>query len=377
VLRGGGPPPASDELEQHGRLAVELVVLWRGEVLSVCHRPAPGVIHVGRDRSCSDVALPAELFHSGSSRIAVASRSEVCVVLQAGVRCWLTLPDGSVGPLEAGATAEPGAPSPAERLVPIGAGLRAHLCFGEIEIQLAPVPAGRAPARPRALGFEPAALAYLALSALSVGGLLAALSLLAPPLGLSPDEHADAERRYVLQSYLQASDERALALRAEGLAPVPDTTPALLRASRGKAPPPYGTAEPEIMDIGQLLGPHGRRRGSAPRIRPLDTRPTASFRPGTAGPILGTLSTEAVQHAVNGELPKLRACRTLGAKRWGFEGVFVQFVVHSDGRVGQVSVGSQLPSSVRGCIERVFRGLRFEPPGTGPVPITYPLEIAR
>lgn len=209
LLKGGGEPAARDEVEHPARLAIEVVVLWGSDVLTVRHVSPPGAFYVGDERSVCDVALPVELLDglpSGTERlcIAVSSRSEVCAVVPAGARGWLTLPDGSSRPLAQ--TAEPAV----EQLLPLDLGYRAHLCFGGIEVQVAAVAAGRAPARPAPLVFDPRTLAYFGLSALSVAGLLATLSMMAPPLGLTRDERVSQERLYRLQSYLSAAAERAL-----------------------------------------------------------------------------------------------------------------------------------------------------------------------
>ncbi|MEY4546652.1 MAG: hypothetical protein RL685_2847 [Pseudomonadota bacterium] len=203
VLNGSGAAAASEELEHRAQLAIEVVVLWRGDVLAVRHLSPPGAFYVGDACSACDVALPAELLGSEQLCIAVGSRNEVSAVLPPQARGWLTLPDGSTRPLGVEARAS-------EQLLPLGLGHRAHLCFGGIEVQVAAVAAGRAPALRRTLGFERSTLAYFGFSSLSVAGLLAVLSLMAPPLGLTQDESGSQERMYRLQSYLTASAERAL-----------------------------------------------------------------------------------------------------------------------------------------------------------------------
>ncbi|MEY2935831.1 MAG: hypothetical protein RL033_6580, partial [Pseudomonadota bacterium] len=203
MLNVSGAPAASEELEHRARLAIEVVVLWGGDVLAVRHLSPPGTFYVGDACSACDVALPAELLGSEQLCIAVGSRNEVSAVLPLQARGWLTLPDGSTRRLVV-------EPHTSEQLLPLGLGHRAHLCFGGIEVQVAAVAAGRAPALRRTLGFERSTLAYFGLSSLSVAGLLAVLSVMAPPLGLTQDESVSQERMYRLQSYLTASAERAL-----------------------------------------------------------------------------------------------------------------------------------------------------------------------
>ena len=244
LLHGGGPPAALEELEHRARLAIEVVVLWRGDVLAVGHLAPPGAFFVGGPNSSCDLALPAEQLGAEGLCVAVGSRSEVSAVLPAQARGWRTLPDGSTRPLESGSEAALASRRSAstERLVPLGPGQRAHLCFGEIEIQVAPVAAGRAPAKRGSIGFEPATLAYFGLSSLSVASVLVLLSLMAPPLGLTQDERAESERIYLLQSYLTASAERVEQQRAQDPA---KSAPLAAAARRWSPPPAAPAARPE------------------------------------------------------------------------------------------------------------------------------------
>ncbi|HKO91420.1 MAG TPA: hypothetical protein VJU61_09730, partial [Polyangiaceae bacterium] len=258
VLRGGGPPAACDEVEHRARLTIEVVLLWQGDVLGVSHLSPPGSFFVGG--SPADVALPPEWLGSERLCVAVGSRSEISAVVPAHARCWRTLPDGSTRLFQPGSdAAHTTARSPStERLLPLGLGHRAHLCLGELEIQVAAVPAGRAPARRGSIGFDTTTLAYFGLSSLSVAGAMAVLSLLAPPTGLTPDEQTVSERLYLLRSYLQASAEReqdngvARAETARAFAaarpfsPPPQPEAPLSDAQAGEAPLPPSDDSPSV-----------------------------------------------------------------------------------------------------------------------------------
>ena len=220
VLHGGGPPTAPDEVEDRARLAIEIVVLWQGELLSATHVAAPGRCLIGGSGSCCEVSLPLETLGAEQLCVAEASHTKVFAVLPAGVRGCLSLPDGSRHGFEL-------AP---ERLLPLGPGYRAHLCFDELEIQVAAVPAARTPRLRLSVGFDAATLAYFACSALSVTGLLAAMALMAPPLGLTTDEALPNEHLYLLQQYLTASAERTQQPERDSRA--------LQRAAAARPPPP-------------------------------------------------------------------------------------------------------------------------------------------
>lgn len=259
-LMPSGEPPAPNELEHPARVAIEVVVLWRGDVLSVTHVSPPGVFYVGDARSVSDVALPVELLSGlpqGAERlcIAVGSGSQVSAVMPAGARGWLTLPDGSSRRLHQ--TPE----LAAEQLVPLGLGYRAHSCFGGIEVQVATVAAGRAPARPDSLGFEPRTLASFGLASLLVAGLLTALSLTPPPLGLTEDERASQERLYRLQSYLTASAERVLRQQEQERPAQRRAAAALPRARHEPLAPAPPAAEQKDRAASEPLPEHEAPRG--------------------------------------------------------------------------------------------------------------------
>jgi hypothetical protein len=243
VLRGGGPPAASDELEQRALQEVEVIVLWQGDVLAVSHLRPPGSFFIGGPGSACDVALPADILGAERLCVAVGSRSEISALLPAQARVWLTLPDGSSRRVEQ--AAQPAAPgrAPLESVLPLGLGQRAHLRLGPIEVQVAAVAAGRPPARRRSLGLDATTLGYFGLSALSVAGLLALLSLTAPPLGLTQGERATLDQIYLLQSYLTASAERLERQRSE-TSERPRQSPASPPPLR-RAPPASALAEPE------------------------------------------------------------------------------------------------------------------------------------
>ncbi|HTV25856.1 MAG TPA: hypothetical protein VMG12_44470 [Polyangiaceae bacterium] len=206
-LHGHGPPVRSHEVEHAGRLAIEVLILWGGDVLCASHVAAPAAVFVG-DASDCDIALPAELLGAERRCVAVGSRGDVCAVLPAGAEAWLMLPDGTMRPcVDPGAPLERERSEPIERLLPLPLGYRAQLCFAQLEIQVATVRLGRAcRRRPRV---DTSLSASLGLSALGVASVLAALSRLAPAPGLNHDERAETARLHVLRTYLAAATERA------------------------------------------------------------------------------------------------------------------------------------------------------------------------
>jgi hypothetical protein len=241
VLRGAGPPAPPEEIELAAVLALEAVVLWHGDVLAVRHLRLPGTCVVGGPRSSCDVSLPVELFGAEGQCVALGSRTEAFAVLPGHVRGWVTQLDGTTHAFEAAAGA-----AQTERLLPLARGQRAHLCFGEIEVQVAAVAAGRAPARPRSFGFDADTLLYFGLSSLSIGGLVAALALLTPPLDLDGQERAAAERVALMRRYLSASLEReSKRVQARPAAAAPAAPPATLSSPADDLDPPPRESAPQ------------------------------------------------------------------------------------------------------------------------------------
>jgi len=286
VSSGEVPPSRSDELEYEGRLAIEVLVVWRGDVLSATHVAAPAAVFVGDAGAC-DIALPAELVGAGRRCVAVSTSGDVCAVLPAGTHAWLTLPDGSTrsygeprAPLALDGSAEP-----AERLLPLPLGYRAHLCFADLEIQVATVRLGR-PCR-RVPRIDASLLAALGLSTLTVASAMAVLSRFAPAPGLNRDERAEIARLRVLRTYLTAASERTVE-------PRPDRRSDSARAAAAR-PRPRSPAPTE----------------SAPGDAELDTEPVA---PVEATLALGTVATPAPD-------PVERRARVREAQRFGIIGL--------------------------------------------------------
>ncbi len=259
-------PGRSDTL-----LAVEVVVLWRGDTLTVSHLRLPGTFFVGEGvDSCGDISLPRELLGSERVCVAVGSHRQVFAVLPPHASGWLTLPDGSTQAFEdASELALAEGSSPDERLLALGIGYRAQLCFGDIEIQVAPVQAERAALGRWGVGFQASMLAYFALSSFSVGGLLAASWLLAPPPGLNRDERVEAERLRLVQRYLTASEERATERREQTPAAPSLASAAARRSShRGHSPPDVPRGASRILESEERSSADAPALGASPDAAP-------------------------------------------------------------------------------------------------------------
>lgn len=242
------------DVEQASRPAIELVVLWRGDVLSVSHFSAPGSVVVGAGGDC-DIALPAELLGAERRCVAVSSSGNVCAVLPRGVRGWLTLPGGSTRSIDERTSAL----GPSERLLPLPVDYRAHLCFAHLELQVATVCPGHP--CPRTLGVDASVLVSFGLCTLTMASIMAVFSCLAPARGLNQDEREANAQLGLLRTYLTAAAERAPEPRTEGdresLRAATAKSLAWRSASREATSEATDIETERVAVVGSTLGPDG------------------------------------------------------------------------------------------------------------------------
>lgn len=420
VTQGARAPAPPDDPESDSALAVEVLVLWEGDALAVSHFSLPADIFAGESASDCDILLP-----SGQTwarfRIATARCGQVHAVLPLGVVAWLTLPDGGSHPVsDAGEASSPGAPPRSERLLPLKPGSRAHLRFGALEVQIAPVRLEQLRVRHWSDLMDLRMLAYFGACAMLMAGLLAVLATMASWGGRAGSEGADQLHR--MREYLVASQQRLKPPRGDELAPDATsanrgtTLPAARWRSEETAPSavdepvssdvrrttePRATVAPtsrERRDLARDEGASRREKGDDEEKRNLhglrtigggegrwpESIPhhlgkiTGSYDGGLA--VWGRLSEKAVQQAIDSHSPTIRSCyddeRKANPTLRGR--AMMRVLIEPDGHVQRVNtLGSELASkTVLRCLERVFYGIRFPKPDSGTVMVTYPLELS-
>lgn len=207
----GGPAVRSEEVELQHVLAAEVSIAWGANVLFVAHLVPPKNFYVGdeqsQDQPC-DFLVPSEKLGTTRMPLILAARGDISVVVAAHALGYIEGADGSRLPLAAArAHARPCAELPGGCQISLALGSRALVQFGDIVFRVAAVRAGKPMAR-GLNGLDASVLAYLALSALSVGGFLSSLAFLVPPLGMLADDELDQDRLYQMQQYLAATAER-------------------------------------------------------------------------------------------------------------------------------------------------------------------------
>jgi hypothetical protein len=419
------------ETESGARLCVEVVVLWRGDVLSVGHFALPATLFAGESPGDCDLLLPAEKLGAERFCIARAVRGQMYAVLPGHGLGRLTYPDGALQVFTGSSRAQQGAAPATQppRLLRLDRGCRAHLCFEDIEIQVALVSAGRPPARRWPGAVDLRMLGYFAACSALVGVLLFLLALLGPPPGLNQGETAAADELRRVQEYLAASRQRArsetIGERRDGVsagagpysAPVHETYGEEASSSAAAPLPTQPIPRADVLAAAarssvenpERLEPTRTRRRAAvdeavlhdatrtkdvvsgglrtiakgegvwPDVIPHHIGLITGFRPGEIG-VWGSLSQAAVRRTVSEHARSLRSCYEQGlAQDPRLAGrVLLRMLIQQDGSVQRVNtLGSDLASrSVLRCLEQVLYAVRFSQPESGTVMVTYPLELS-
>ncbi len=205
------PGVSSEEVEVPNSRAVEVMVLWGTNVLHVSHLNMSQSFYIGEESdknvSC-DFLLPSEKLGTTRLPLVVGDGTDAALIIPEAAQGTLELPG------EARLTLEQ-ARQKAQPCPELGGGHRLALPLGgkariEIEdfvFQVATVKAGKPAQRGVGAGFESAVFSYFGMSLAAVGGFVAAMAFFVPPLGLTDDETVGQDQLYLIQQYLNATQE--------------------------------------------------------------------------------------------------------------------------------------------------------------------------
>jgi hypothetical protein len=191
-------------------LSAEVTIAWGENVLHVAHLSAEQSFYVGDDPNLpSDFLVPREKLGTARLPLVLGGGAEVRLVIPAHAQGFIEGSEGVRISLEqARAYGTALEQLPGACWLALALGTRAQLQFGDIVFRVAAVLAGKPFPHGLVSGFDASTLAYLGLSALSVGGFLSSIAFLAPPLGLSDEADMDPDRLYLLQQYLESAAVR-------------------------------------------------------------------------------------------------------------------------------------------------------------------------
>jgi hypothetical protein len=212
-LLKSGPEVPSTELENASRWALELFISWGGNVLHVAHlsRPKPFVIGEPEPhlKTSVDFVMPAEWL--GTTRLELVTWREGQPILSVPHGAGGGFDSQKHGRLTWNEAPQFGGSCSAPGLVgslPLDSGVRARLWLGRFEVDVALVPCGRKLAHQLVESDTLIFAQTAALTALTFGGLLAALAYFVPPLGVTDEEAHDKKRLVLVQQYLAALAEK-------------------------------------------------------------------------------------------------------------------------------------------------------------------------
>ncbi len=212
ALVKSGPAVLAEEVEATNALAVEVMVLWGSNVLSVEHLSPPRSFYVGDSKDAGrkcDYLVPSELL--GSDRAPLLLEGQECprLVIWPGVTGHVELPGQPRLSLEeARQQSSPSAELAGAHELPLMRGTRARLELDDLVFHVAIVNAGRKVKKGALATADWNALGYFGASFMAAGAMLAALAFFVPNLNTLDDEMLDRERLYLINAYLAARAER-------------------------------------------------------------------------------------------------------------------------------------------------------------------------
>jgi hypothetical protein len=279
ALVSSGPAVRSDDVEVAHQLVAEVRVSWGDNVLFVTHLDPDQSFHVGDEQkphARCDFLVPREKLGASRLPLVLGDSTSSWLVIPAHAEGYIESIDGSRSPLElARARAQPCAEVPHARKLLLSLGLRARLEFGDIVFDVALVRAGKPMPHGLVAGWDASVLAYLGLSALSVGGLLSSMALLVPPLGILADDETDPDRLYLLQQYLSSAAERQQRTEPGESAQAASAAPATGAQAMGAE---GGMGKPEETRESGRFGVQGRAERDERRLSRHDTPREAEFQ---------------------------------------------------------------------------------------------------
>jgi len=211
TMMKAGPPVPSEEGES-ANMAVEVMVLWDQSILHVSHLTPPRSFYVGEEQGSNvgcDYFVPSEKLGTTRAPIVLANSQAVYVVLLPRAAGTIEIGGQTMSLQDAIAS---GKTQPCAELsgahqmqLPVGGKARIILDNG-LTFQVSTVHAGRKVAGHLALAAAP--IAFMGLSGIVHGGLLAAMFFFMPGLSNTDENDMSGNQDYMLSLVMRAEAER-------------------------------------------------------------------------------------------------------------------------------------------------------------------------
>jgi hypothetical protein len=211
VLTKRGPDVDPDEFEHTDTLAVEVMILWGDNVLHVEHLTPPRSYWVGEEEQKhlrNDFLIPQDRLGAPRAPVVVKDEAGTHLVILRGARGWIEVPGQGRRLLEnlvARGVAEPCAEVEGAHRVELPFGAKAAMTLGDLTFRVNSVRAGR-----KAVGMggrDWTTSLYVGLSMAVHTGMIAAMALFTPDLGLADSSEMTQDQLYLMQQYLNATAE--------------------------------------------------------------------------------------------------------------------------------------------------------------------------
>ena len=191
VLQKSGPDVDAGEYERADKQALEVVVLWGDSVLHVDHLTPPRSYYVGEEEQKNlrnDYLVPQDKLGAARAPLVLVDETGTHLVILPGARGWIEVPGQGRTLLEnlvARKVAQPCAELTGSHRVALPFGAKAAMSIGDLTFRIGSVAAGR---KTTAAGSRDwTSSLFVGLSLAVHAGMMAAMALFTPDLGLADD----------------------------------------------------------------------------------------------------------------------------------------------------------------------------------------------
>jgi hypothetical protein len=211
VLSKSGPDVDPREFERVDAQALEVMILWGTSVLHVDHLTPPRSYYVGEEEQKNlrnDFLVPQDKLGASRAPVVLTDETGAHLVILPGARGWIETPGQGRMLLEnlvARNVAQPCTELSGAHRVPLPFGAKASMTVGDLTFRVGCVPAGRKAAASG--GRDWTTSLYVGLSLAVHAGMMAAMALFTPDLGLADGSEMTQDQLYLMQQYLSATAE--------------------------------------------------------------------------------------------------------------------------------------------------------------------------
>jgi hypothetical protein len=217
-----GPALRADECELPDVSALEITISWGSNVLHVAHLNPPRAFHVGDASGGEEVDFVAPSDAAARWPLVALVGGVPHAIVPAGSDAEIELPGQEKRALDS-TLAQPFAEHSGARAIALTTNATVTIRSGALVFRVGVVAAGKPTSR-RILGGDRAPATYFGIALVAHAALAGALAFFTPALGLSSENDFDAERRYMVQQYLDAAAERERENKPQPSAPTNEPT---------------------------------------------------------------------------------------------------------------------------------------------------------